>query len=173
MKLKIIKYRRWLLDMPYFKRLGVSYLIMAGIAVVELLAIGAVGEIANVNENAISLYDSLPDEMYKLIPLLLLLAFLESLFFQYLPFKIFKFFYDIRDKMVKIIPYIIVSGIVFGSLHWNSDLVYPCLNITRIIFHSIIGMHLAMTFYVFRKRRQCGLFSITLIHWFHNVILSL
>ncbi len=37
MKLNIIKYRRWLLDMPYFKRIGVSYLIMVGIAMVDNL----------------------------------------------------------------------------------------------------------------------------------------
>lgn len=171
MKLNIIKYRRWLLNMPYFKRIGVSYLIMVGIAVVELLALMLTGLIVNVDENSISLYDSMPDELLKLIPLLLLFAFIESLFFQYLPFKIFKFFCDIRDKMLRIMPYVIVSGIVFGALHWTSDLVYPSLNMCRVIFHSICGMHIAFMFYVFRKRRQCGLLSITLVHWFYNVVL--
>lgn len=157
----LVVFRNWLMELPWWKfalfqlTIGI-FSTTVWVSLMFLVGCGA----DEPEEGMSSLY----------IILLPLSALLETLIFQYVPFKIFRLRWDNGEKRSPL-TYIIVSGLVFGMFHLVKCKYSYLFETFRIIDATIEGIIFGISYYVLWCRKQHPILGVSLIHYLHNMLL--
>ncbi|HPX77036.1 MAG TPA: CPBP family glutamic-type intramembrane protease [Bacteroidales bacterium] len=103
------------------------------------------------------------------ISALILAPIIETSIFQHL---IFQFLKVIRQTGVPIM-YITISSLLFGLAHQAVWTTGPFLGIVSFIHKVVGGIMLAISYYIFYRKREHAMLSTALIHAVHNAAIVL
>lgn len=161
---KIAEFRKWLTNLNYIQFIGLQTSIGLLVATV-LYAINSVFEVSTPTRNG-----------YAAIPFLLLLlvsAIIETILFQYLPFVLTAHRRkNIPSKKIfKPTRYVFLSSVVFGlfhivGTHWMMPFV-----VFKVLSATLYGVVLSVSFYIFWRKNQKPILSVSLIHFLMNSII--
>lgn len=102
-------------------------------------------------------------------PGLMVSAIVETLLFQYLPFVITKRV-TLRKKF-RPTRYILYSSAWFGLFHIIATQCMMPFTIIKVFFSALSGVVLSVSFYIFRRKKQLPVLSVSLIHYMINTII--
>lgn len=101
-------------------------------------------------------------------PILMVSAVIETLLFQYLPFIITRGV-SLR-KNFRPTKYILFSSVLFGLFHIIATQCMMPFAVIKVFFSTLSGVVLSVSFYIFRRKKQLPILSVSLIHYLINTL---
>ena len=94
---------------------------------------------------------------------------IETFFFQYLPFQLFRLYWKIRGKK-STLSFILISALVFGLYHLKVSGDDVVVSILKVFTTTLAGIILSTSYYILDRKKKYPFWSVFLNHLFYYII---
>ena len=95
---------------------------------------------------------------------------METFFFQYIPFQLFRLYWKFRKRKSPL-SFIIFSALVFGLFHLTTSNKDIAISILKVLASVIGGIILSTSYYILARKKQYPFLSVFLIHFLYDFTL--